>query len=165
MKRTIFLKVFTTFLIVIYSLLIIFSLSYDTINFYKFWFSFLLLILGISIFARYICFHIDSNLFSGSLLIFLGTWGVLNYYFNFDNFIITAGYILSFALSFVAVFIKFRQIFHLKAFAFLFLYVIVLVIYSSNLMPLWLFISLLGIISIMIVILTILNIKSNMGKV
>lgn len=165
MKRTIFLKVFTSIIFVLYAFLILYSIFFDFFFIYKYWFSSLILIFGISLFLRYLCYHIDSNLLSGLLLILSGIFGILNYYLKFNTTLIIAGYLLSLGLSFLAVFIKFRQIFHLKAFAFVFLYVIVLVIYSNDLMPPWLFISLLGIISIMMFLTIFERIKLNMRRI
>ena len=165
MKRTIFLRIFTTILFIAYFVLVILSTFINIVPFYRYWYSSLLLILGVSLFIRYLCYHIDSNLFSGSLFVYLGTFGILDYYFKFNTLMTLASYLLCFSLAFISVFIKFRQIFQLKAFAFVFLYVIVLIVYSNGLMPLWLFISLLGVISIMIFLVIFQNIKSNMRKV
>ncbi len=165
MKRTIFLKIFTSVIFILYLFLILYSVFFDFFFIYKYWFSSLILTLGISLFVRYLCYHIDSNLFSGLLLISSGIFGIFNYYFRFNITFIIAGYLLSLGLSFLSVFIKFRQIFHLKAFAFIFLYVIVLVIYSNDLMPSWAFISLLGVVSIMMFSTIFERIKSNMRKV
>ncbi len=165
MKRTIFLRVFTFFILASYVFLIFYSVFSNVFPIYKFWFSTLVFLMGILLLTRYICYRIDSNLFSGVLLILIGIWGILNFFFAFNISLVVAGYISCFSLAFISIFIKFRQIFHLKAFVFLSLYVIVLIVYSVQLMPLWLLISLLGIISAILLLLICQSIKSNMRKV
>lgn len=164
-KRTIFLRIFTSFLLTAYIALVTVSIFVPFIPVYKYWFSGFILFLGISLFIRYLCYHIDSNLFSGLLLFWSGVWGIVHYYIPFNLIIVISGYLIALSLSFISVFIKFRQIFHLKGFVFLSLYAIVLIMYANYLMPFWLFIFLMSIISIMMFGLVFSSIRSNMRKV
>lgn len=165
MKRTIFLRFLTTLLISIYIALVVYSAFFDFFELYKYWFSLFLVVIGISLFARHVCFKVDSNLFSGVLLISMGLWGILCFYLYFPVLTRVAGYIGCFAGAFLSVFIKFRQIFQLKVFVFIFLYVILLIVYSNALIPLWLFITLLASVSVVVGILVISSMISNMRKV
>lgn len=165
MKRTIFLRVFTFSLIIIYIAITTTSIFIKFLPIYKYWFSSFILILGLSLITRYFCYRIDSNLFSGVLLFLCGIWGILCFYFNFNIIIVISGYLASLSFSFISVFVKFRQVFYLKAFVFTFLYAILLTLYSNNLMPFEVFITFLSIISIMLFVLIFSSFKSNMRKV
>jgi hypothetical protein len=165
MKRTIFLRVFTFFLIVSYLVFTTISIFVNFLPIYKYWFSSFILILGLSLFVRYLCYRIDSNLFSGILLFLCGAWGILCFYFDFNIVLVIAGYFASLSLAFVSVFIKFRHFFYLKAFVFTLLYVILLTIYSNDLMPFEVFITLISVVSVMLFVLVFSSFKSKMGKV
>lgn len=166
MKRTIFLRMFTVFLALIYMLLILCSIFVSTLPpFYKYWFSISMLFLGMSLFMRYICYRIDSNLYSGVLLSFFGIVGIVNFYFKFDLIMVAAGYLFAFAVSSFSVFIKFRQTFHIKVFAFLVLCDIVLIVYYYGFMSLYLFAFLLSVIFIVILWTVVENIKSKTRKI
>lgn len=166
--RTIFLRISTIFLVSIYFILTILSIFVPipiSIPFYKYWFSSFLLVLGISILIKYFFYKIDSHLFLSVILILFGAWGIFNFYISFNLLLNISGYILGLAIAFFLVFIKFRQVFHFKAFVFLILYVILLVVYSIELMPLWLFISLLVIVSLTISLNIFKRIRRNFKKV
>ena len=166
--RTIFLRVCTISLVSIYLILTIFSIFVPIPNyipFYKHWFSSLLLIFGVSVLIKYFFHKIDSHLFLSVILILFGIWGILKFYIYFNIPLNISGYILSLSIAFLLVFIKFRQVFHFKAFVFLILYVILLIVYSIELMPLWLFISLLVVVSFTIALIIFKRIRRNFKKV
>lgn len=165
MKRTIFLRTISTILIVGYLTLTIVSAIIPFIPFYKFWFSLFIGILGITLLLRYCCYKIDASLFAGIILFLCGTIGILNFYLNFAILYIISLYISSFGLASFAIFIKFRQVFHLKLFVFTILCDIVLIVYAGKLCPLWLFIASLAVIVLSTLILVITSIKANTRKI
>lgn len=165
MKRTIFFRIFTFCVFVSYFGFLFSSLQFDEIDFYQFWFSAFLVLIGLIFFVRYICYVIDSSLFISVLLFISGVAGILNYYFKFSLEINFSLYIGALGIASLSIFIKFRQIFHLKVFVFAFLCAILLVLFSEKLLPLIAFIVLISITSITILTLIITSIKTNTRKV
>ncbi len=142
MKRTIIFKIMLTIIILIYLTLIIISYYFNFIKVKDFWFSAFLLAVGLILYIRYECYKIDSSFFLGILLLLLGTIGIINYYIKVNVFFEISLYIMGFALSSVANFIKFRQIFHIKIFVFELLCGILLLLYSLNYIKLYIYIIL-----------------------
>ena len=165
MKRTYIFRGVTLFLFVRYFALLILSFFIEEIDFYQFWFSSLLIVLGLSNLTRFLCYKIDSSLYVGVLLTLFGAFGVLNYYFLFAIPLLIALYLGGISFASLSIFIVFRQKFHLKVFAFFALCAILLVLYSENLLALWAFISLISVCLIFALIGIIFSIKSNTRKV
>lgn len=145
MNRTYLFRLSTLLLFFVYFISIILSLFFGTVLFYKFWFSYFLLILGIIFLIRFFCYKIDASLFLGSFLLFSGICGILNYYFSFKTLTTIGIYLMALSLSSLSIYIVFRQKFHIKTFVFLGLCAILLVVYAEQLLSLIPFIVLLTI--------------------
>ena len=165
MKRTYIFRGVTLFLFVRYFALLILSFFIEEIDFYQFWFSSLLIVLGLSSLTRFLCYKIDSSLYVGVLLTLFGAFGVLNYYFLFAIPLLIALYLGGISFASLSIFIVFRQKFHLKVFAFFALCVILLVLYSEKLLALWAFVGLISACLIFALIGVVFSVKSNTRKV
>lgn len=139
-KRAIFLKIFCLFVFACYGVLLVLG-AFGVLFFNKFWFSLFLFCIGLVFLARFFCFQIESNLFVCVLLLFVGASGIVAFFVEVSTILRIATYVLSLALSELAVFVKFRQIFHLKTFSFEFVCVILLVLLNFNLLPLPAFVA------------------------
>lgn len=165
MKRTIFLKISSYFLLISYISLISVDLVLGTISISKFWFSSLLVIIGLIFFIRFCCYKIDSCLFLSMWSMLSGICGILNFFYNFSLPFVFGIYIGSFALASFSIFIKFRQIFHLKVFVFGSLCGILLVLFSEKLINVIAFWVLISLTLLTIIILIVSSIKINTRKV
>ena len=165
MKRTYIFRGVTLFLFVRYFALLILSFFIEEIDFYQFWFSGLLIVLGLSNLTRFLCYKIDSSLYVGVLLTLFGAFGVLNYYFLFTIPLLIALYLGGISFASLSIFIVFRQKFHLKVFAFFALCAILLVLYSEKLLALWAFVGLISACLIFALIGVVFSVKSNTRKV
>lgn len=165
MKRTYIFRGVTLFLFVRYFALLILSFFIEEIDFYQFWFSSLLIVLGLSNLTRFLCYKIDSSLYVGVLLTLFGAFGVLNYYFLFAIPLLIALYLGGISFASLSIFIVFRQKFHLKVFAFFALCAILLVLYSEKLLALWAFVGLISACLIFALIGVVFSVKSNTRKV
>ena len=92
-------------------------------------------------------------------LVLLPLFYKLNLVYNF------VGYIFSFGISSLIIFLFFRQIFHLKIFTFALLFDIILVVYANGLLSLWAMISLLVLTAVIATIFAVKAIISNTRKV
>ena len=160
MKKSIFSMLFVLFIALIYLALLILSVFGVIFPFYKNWFSFGLIALSLTLFPRYVFYGIDTNLWVGLVLILCGAFGIVSEFYKL-NF----GYIFSFGISSLIIFLFFRQIFHLKIFTFALLFDIILVVYANGLLSLWAMISLLVLTAVIATIFAVNAIISNTRKV
>lgn len=165
MKRTYVFRGVTLFLFVRYFALLTLSFFIEEIDFYQFWFSGFLIVLGFLNLTRFLCYKIDSSLYLGAVLTLFGACGVLNYYFSFNLALLIALYLGGISFASLSIFIVFRQKFHLKVFVFFALCGILLVLYSEKLLALWAFITLISACFIFALIGVVFSIKSNTRKV
>lgn len=128
-KRTKALKILCFCLLIIYLLIICFSIIFN-LFFHRVWFSFLLFFIGSFLVARSICFHLDSEMLFGLLLLLFGvasgTLFFVNSSYNLEI------YLSVISLSNLIVYFIFRQNFYIILFALLFLEVLLLIVFKVN---------------------------------
>ena len=164
-KRTIFFRIFSCLNIIGYAILIVLSLMFSEFKFYQFWFSGLLIMVGIVSLVRYFCYKIDSSLFLGTVCLLSGASGTLNFFFDFKLELVSSLYFFSFALGSLAIFVKFRHFFHLKTFVFESICAILLLLLSFELLGFIPFVVLFSTAVLAILILIVSSIKINTRKV
>ena len=130
----------------------------------KIWFSLALGLIGLYSFLYYIAYRLDSSLYYCVLLI---TFAMTTAYrfinqIEFVNFYPV--YMMCFAMAHVTIFVKFRQIIHLKVFAILALEVILLMCYKNNYIPLSLVIGINIIYVLLVLMNTIIRARRNLRR-
>lgn len=138
---SILLKFYYLTLPLTYFTLIILSFFNVIFPFYENWFSFGLIFLSLIVFPRFISYGIDTNLWVGTLLMLSGVFSLLISNYNLSVFYCISGFLMCFALSSLIMFVFFRQLFHFKIFTNLTLFAIIIFVYISGLIPLWLAIT------------------------
>lgn len=165
MKKSIFSMLFVLLIALIYLAFLILSVFGVIFPFYKNWFSFGLIALSLTLFPRYVFYGIDTNLWVGLVLILCGAFGIVSEFYKLNLVYNFVGYIFSFGISSLIIFLFFRQIFHLKIFTFALLFDIILVVYANGLLSLWAMISLLVLTAVIATIFAVKAIISNTRKV
>ncbi len=165
MKRTIFLKISTAIILLAYVSIVCVDAFLGTLYLSKIWFSSLIFAIGLIFFIRFCCYRIDSCLFISTWAMLSGVCGILNFFFQFQLTFVFGIYILAFSIASFSIFIKFRQIFHLKVFVFGTLCGILLVLFSEKLINLTAFLVLFSLTGLTVIVLIISSIKANTRKV
>lgn len=134
------------FTIAILNICLIWALCYTYPSFSEFFvantFFFCLIFLGVLCMFRCIYLKLDSNLYVGSVLLFVGCVGVVQNSGFIDISFYTSLYVFSFCFASLMVFVFFRQNIHLKLFAIVFTLVLILFMYERNLFGLEIFTAL-----------------------
>ena len=133
MKRTIILRYFNiiTFLCYLGTLAYFFIIGKPL----EIWFSVGVIILGFNSLLKSWFFQLDSSLYIGSMLIFIGIASLIQNFFMIDLSFFYPWYIFSLAFASLMVFSIFRQKIHFKLFVIVCLEVIILLIYKLRLLP------------------------------
>lgn len=159
MKRTIILRYFNIFSFLCYfSILAYFFIIGKPI---EEWFSIGVLILGFNSLLKSWFFELDSSLFIGSMLIFIGVASFIQNFFLFNLSEFYPWYIFSLAFASLMVFSIFRQKIHFKLFVIVCLEVIILFIYKLGWLPKIFFYVINTLYLLFIVMLFIISIRKN----
>lgn len=159
MKRTIILRYFNiiTFLCYLGTLAYFFIIGKPL----EIWFSVGVIILGFNSLLKSWFFQLDSSLYIGSMLIFIGIASLIQNFFMIDLSFFYPWYIFSLAFASLMVFSIFRQKIHFKLFVIVCLEVIILLIYKLRLLPKVLFYVINTLYLIFILFLLIRSIRKN----
>lgn len=159
MKRTIILRYFNiiTFLCYLVTLAYFFIIGKPL----EIWFSVGVIILGFNSLLKSWFFQLDSSLYIGSMLIFIGIASLIQNFFMIDLSLFYPWYIFSLAFASLMVFSIFRQKIHFKLFVIVCLEVIILLIYKLRLLPKVLFYVINTLYLIFILFLLIRSIRKN----
>lgn len=133
LKKTIILRYFFIFSVIGY--LGVMAYFFIIGNPIEEWFSLAILILGFNSLLKSWFWELDSSLFIGSMLIFIGVASLIQNFFMFDIENFYPWYIFSLSFASIMVFSIFRQKTHLKLFVISCLEVIILFIYKARLLP------------------------------
>ena len=132
------LPIILLILTIIYTFLMFINLN--GFNFKNYWFSLVLIFIGIYSLIYYGLYRLDSALYYGVLHILLAFAS----YFKMTNLTIFKNlplYFISFMLAHLSIFVTFRQNIHFKLFAILLLQTILIVSYKINLLSLVSFVT------------------------
>lgn len=159
MKRTIILRYFNiiTFLCYLGTLAYFFIIGKPL----EIWFSVGVIILGFNSLLKSWFFQLDSSLYIGSMLIFIGIASLIQNFFMIDLSFFYPWYIFSLGFASLMVFSIFRQKIHFKLFVIVCLEVIILLIYKLRLLPKVLFYVINTLYLIFILFLLIRSIRKN----
>ena len=125
------------------------------------WFSLAILILGFNSLLKSWFWELDSSLFIGSMLIFIGVASLIQNFFMFDIENFYPWYIFSLSFASIMVFSIFRQKIHFKLFVIVCLEVIILFIYKLGWLPKIFFYVINTLYLLFIVMLFIISIRKN----
>ena len=106
------------------------------------WFFFLCLFCGLHLLVKAVLFHADSSCYFGSILFFIGGFGLIVHFCGLFYFA-SVFYISAFALSSFFTFLFFKQVFHLWIAIAIIVSDIAWFFYKINLLPLWIFVAIL----------------------
>lgn len=140
-KNKFLLIVFLMLLAIYVSILFV---KVNNINLNKFWYGFAIFFIGLYALIYFNVYRLDSSLYYGVLLTFIGAAITLKFV-NLQIMKILPLYLISFAFAHLSNFVVFKQNIHLKIFAILFLQIILIVSYKTKILNINLFLMLSGI--------------------
>ena len=131
------MKKFLFFVVLIEFLVFLGVFVFVQLNYYSFensWFYYILLFIAVCEYSRAFYLNLDSSLFLGSILFFVGWTGIVKDILNIPFSYIYPLYIFAFAFASFMNYTFFRQNIHLKIFAIISVLVIILILYKLNIL-------------------------------